>query len=56
MNGEMTNYIAFAKNQFGNLICFDKANDKIVFIDHETLNLENVSDGFTEFIDSLSKS
>ena len=56
MNGEMTNYIAFAKDPFGNLICFDKTDDKIVFVDHETLNVEFVAKSFTEFIESLRKS
>ncbi len=52
----MENYIAFAADPFGNLICFDKSNDTIVFIDHETLRIESASASFTEFIDSLRKS
>ncbi len=54
-NGQMNGYVAFAKDPYGNLICFDKTNDKIVFIDHETLSIEVVADDFTEFVDSLKK-
>ena len=54
-DGKMEKYVAFAGDPFGNLICFDKTNDKIVFIDHETLEAEDVSDNFTDFINSLRK-
>ena len=54
-NGELDRYIVFATDPFGNKICFDKTNDKIVFIDHETLSIEVVADDFTEFVDSLKK-
>ncbi len=46
-------YIVFACDPFGNDICFDKTNDKVVFIDHETLTVEEVADSFDEFINSL---
>lgn len=55
-DGKMENYVAFAGDPFGNLICFDKTNDKIVFIDHETLDIESVADSFTELVNSLRKS
>lgn len=55
-NGEVENYVTFASDPFGNLICFDKRNDSVVWIDHETLNIEFVADSFTEFINSLRKS
>lgn len=51
----MVNYVAFGIDNFGNLICFDKTNDHIVFIDHETMNVEAVADSFREFINSLCK-
>ena len=51
----MEKYVAFAQDPFGNLICFDKTNDKIVFIDHEDLNIEPVSNSFERFIKSLRK-
>jgi hypothetical protein len=54
-NGEMENYISFAKDPFGNLICFDKTNNSVVWVDHETLNIEFVANSFTEFIASLKK-
>lgn len=55
-NGEVENYIAFACDPFGDLICFDKRNDSVVWIDHETMNVEFVAKSFTEFIESLRKS
>lgn len=55
-DGKMENYVAFADDPFGNLICFDKTNDKIIFIDHETLQIESVADSFEEFINNLRKS
>ena len=54
-NGEMNDYVAFAGDPFGNLICFDKTNDHIVFIDHETLEIEDVADNFSDFINNLRK-
>ena len=54
-DGSMNNYVAFAQDAFGNLICFDKTNDHIVFIDHETLSIEPVADSFSEFIAGLKK-
>jgi len=46
-------FIPFARDPFGNFICFDRTNDHIVFWDHETTAIEEVADSFTEFIDSL---
>ena len=45
-------YIPFAIDNFGNLICFDRTG-KIVFINHETLELEVVASSFEEFIGGL---
>ena len=52
---KMGTMAAFAGDPFGNLICFDKTNDHIVFIDHETLSIEPVADSFSEFIAGLKK-
>ena len=52
-NGKMENFVAFAGDPFGDLICFDKTNDHIVFIDHETLSIESVADSFSGFVASL---
>ena len=38
---------------FGDHICFDTTNNHIVFIDHETLETEELADTFSEFINSL---
>lgn len=45
-------YIPFAIDNFGNLICFDRSG-QIVFIDHETLNIEKIAQSFDTFIDDL---
>lgn len=54
-NGELDRYIVFATDPFGNKICFDKMDNRIVFIDHETLSIEPVANSFSEFIKSLKK-
>ena len=54
-NRELDNYVVFANEPFGNIICFDKTNDHIVFIDHETLSIEYVADSFSEFIAGLKE-
>lgn len=46
-------YIPFAIDNFGNLICFDGNNDKIVFINHENLSIEIIADNFDAFINKL---
>ena len=56
-DGEIENYIVFACDQFGNLICYDKRTDKIVFINHEcadfSVTVEEIADSFTELINGL---
>lgn len=54
-HGEMANYVAFAMDALGNLICFDKTNDKIVFVNHENLSVEYISNSFERFVKSLRK-
>ena len=46
-------YIVFATDSSGNLICFNKSDNTIIFVDHETRSVEKVSDDFTSFINSL---
>ena len=46
-------YVAFAIDNFGNLICFEKASGKVVFIELETLNVEVIADEFGGFIGRL---
>ena len=48
-------YVAFAVDNFGNLICFDANNDNIVFLNHEDLGVEKVADDFMEFINKLHR-
>ena len=47
------NYIIFADAAFGNLIAFYRADDSVVFIDHETQETEKIADSFDEFINGL---
>jgi hypothetical protein len=46
-------YIAFATDDFGNLICFERASGRVVFWNHETGVVEPVADGFDMFINKL---
>ena len=46
-------FVPFAIDNFGNLICFDKLNDNIVFLEHETLRQEKVADSFDDFLNNL---
>lgn len=51
---ELTNkYIPFGIDNFGNLICFNANNDKIVFVNHEDMSVENIADNFDEFLNML---
>lgn len=45
-------YIAFADSSFGDHIAFDRQDDSIVYIDHETLKVEYVAESFDEFIEA----
>ncbi len=47
------NFVCFADTSFGDEIAFYKRDDSVVFIDHETLEIEKIADSFEEFIDSL---
>ena len=49
----MRKYIAFAYDPFGNTIAFDPKDDSVVFIDHETLEVEYVAPSFQAFLDKL---
>lgn len=58
-NGEIANYVTFAGDPFGNLICFDKRTDEIVWINHEEADfsaaVESVAKSFTEMLNHLKK-
>lgn len=48
---ELSNkYLAFAIDNFGNLICFDKNNNNVVLLNHEDLSVEHIANTFSEFI------
>lgn len=53
---ELSNkYLAFAIDNFGNLICFDKNNNNVVLLNHEDLSVEHIANTFSEFIETLYK-
>ena len=46
-------YVLFAGTSFGDNIAFDKTDDSIVYINHETFEIEKIADSFDEFLDCL---
>ena len=46
-------YVAFAVDDLGNMICFDKDNNHIIFLNHNNSKSEYISDTFTDFMDCL---
>ena len=46
-------YAPFGIDNFGNLVCFDTENGKVVFIDHENMSVETIADNFEAFINGL---
>ena len=49
-------YVVFADTPFGDDIAFDKTDDSVVFIDHETFMVEKIADSFDEFVACLYES
>lgn len=45
-----SNVIAFAIDNFGNFICFEKTKGSIVFLEYETGAVERISDNFDKFL------
>lgn len=46
-------YIAFAIDEFGDLICFSIGDKSVVFLNMETLEAEPVARDFSSFLDKL---
>lgn len=46
-------YVPFAIDPAGNLICFKMVDNSIAFIDLETLNIEKASASFDQFLSEL---
>lgn len=46
-------FIAFAIDHFGNLICFSVSDKSIAFMDMETLKTETIANDFSAFLDKL---
>ena len=46
-------YVPFADDDFGNLICFDRGTDEVVFRDHETGSVELIAPTFSDFLKGL---
>lgn len=49
----LTSYIAFATDSSGNLICFNRKDNSIVFVNHETNSVDMIAGDFSSFLDSL---
>lgn len=45
--------IPFAIDDFGNSFCFNKLDNHICFVNHETLDEEFIAENFNEFINKL---
>ena len=48
-----TQLVAFAIDNFGNYICFDKQNDAVVFLDFETGGTELIDKTFSDFLQKI---
>ena len=48
-----SDYVAFAIDHFGNLICFSVRDKSIIFMDMETLKTETIANDFSAFLDKL---
>ena len=46
-------YIAFAADPFGNLICFSVSDKSVVFMNMETLSTEKIAENFSCFLNKL---
>jgi hypothetical protein len=46
-------YVAFAIDNFGNLICFTVSDNSIIYMDMETLKVETIASDFSSFMDNL---
>lgn len=46
-------YVAFAMDAFGNWICFNCEDNSIVFVDHDSHEVEQIANSFDEFVNSL---
>ncbi|MGN0979476.1 MAG: SMI1/KNR4 family protein [Candidatus Avoscillospira sp.] len=46
-------YIPFADTPFGDFLCLDRKDDSVVYIDHETLEVEHAAPSFQAFLDGL---
>lgn len=52
-DGQAEPYIAFGDTCFGDWVCFDRRDGKIVLFDHDTCAVETEAENFDEFINSL---
>lgn len=51
----MRNYVIIGDSAFGDYICFDKADGKVVYVDHETDDVEHIGKDFDEFLSKLRR-
>lgn len=48
-----SDFIAFAIDHFGNLVCFSVSDKSVIFMDMETLKTETIANDFSAFLDKL---
>jgi len=46
-------YIIFGICSFGDFLCFDKETNNVIYLDHETMEIEEAATTFTQFINSF---
>lgn len=46
-------YIPFAIDNFGNIICFDRINSNVWFLNLENSDIEKISNDFSDFLQKL---
>ena len=46
-------YVTFAIDNFGNMICFNKMDNSINFINHEEMAIEKIAENFHAFMQML---
>lgn len=46
-------YIIFGICFFGDFLCFDRKTNNIIYLEHETTEIEVIASTFTQFINSL---
>lgn len=46
-------YLIFGVTSFGDFLCFDRETNHVIYLEHETMEIEEVATTFTQFINSF---